>query len=48
VNETLADEPALVNSSPQADGWMMKMKLSKASELDELMDEAGYKAFCKS
>lgn len=47
VNETLSDEPALVNTSAEADGWMAKVKLSNASELDELMDAAAYEAFCK-
>lgn len=44
VNETLDDEPALVNSSPEGDGWIYKVKLSDASELEELMDEAAYQA----
>jgi len=46
VNEALVDEPALVNTSAEADGWMAKVKLSDESELDGLMDEAGYKEFC--
>merc|ERR1719453_992249 len=47
VNEALNDEPALVNSSAEADGWMAKVKLSNPGELDELMDAAAYEAFCK-
>ena len=47
VNEALNDEPALVNSSAEADGWMAKVKLSNPSELDSLMDAAGYADFCK-
>jgi len=47
VNDALTDEPALVNSSAEADGWMAKVKLSNPSELDDLMDAAGYEAFCK-
>jgi len=46
VNNALSDDPALVNSSAEADGWMAKMKLSNPSELDSLMDEAAYKEFC--
>merc|ERR1719183_1651815 len=46
VNNTLTDDPSLVNSSPEADGWMTKVKLSNPAELDGLMDEAAYKAFC--
>lgn len=45
VNEALEDEPAMVNSSPESDGWIYKMTLSDSSELDELMDEAAYQAF---
>lgn len=44
-NEVLADEPGLVNSDPEGDGWFFKLELSDASELDSLMDEAAYKKF---
>lgn len=44
VNEALSSDPSLVNSSPDGDGWLWKMKLADASQLDGLMDEAGYKA----
>lgn len=46
VNEALNDEPGLVNTSAEGDGWMAKIKLSSPNELDELMDEAAYKKFC--
>jgi glycine cleavage system H protein len=45
VNETLEDNPGLVNSDPENDGWFFKIKLSNMDELNELMDDAGYKAF---
>ena len=45
VNEELPDTPELVNTSPYEDGWMVKIKLSDPSELDDLMDADGYKAF---
>lgn len=44
-NEVLADEPGLVNSDPEGDGWFFKLELSDAGELDALMDEAAYKKF---
>ena len=44
-NSALADEPALVNSDAEADGWFFKLTLSDTSELDELMDEAAYESF---
>merc|ERR1719238_1162640 len=43
VNNALTDDPSLVNSAAEADGWMSKVKLSDPSELDGLMDEAAYK-----
>lgn len=45
VNEALEDEPALVNSSAEEDGWFFRVTLSDKSELDDLMDEKAYKAF---
>ena len=45
VNEDLPDTPELVNTSPYEDGWMVKIKLSDTSELDNLLDADGYKAF---
>ncbi len=44
-NDALGDDPALVNSDPEGEGWFFKLTLSEASELDSLMDEAAYKAF---
>ncbi|MEW4466402.1 glycine cleavage system protein GcvH [Parasphingorhabdus sp. JC815] len=45
VNEALEDEPSLVNSSAEEDGWFFRMTLSDTSELNDLMDENAYKAF---
>jgi glycine cleavage system H protein len=42
VNEDLADSPELVNSSPYADAWMIKINLSDADELDGLKDADTY------
>jgi glycine cleavage system H protein len=44
-NDVLADEPGLVNSDPEGDGWFFKVELSDPSELEALMDEAAYKKF---
>ncbi|MEA3350318.1 MAG: glycine cleavage system protein GcvH [Chloroflexota bacterium] len=38
VNENLANAPELVNSDPYGEAWMIKVKLSDPSEIDELMD----------
>lgn len=44
-NAALGDDPALVNSSPEEDGWFFRLTLSDPSELGGLMDEAAYKDF---
>lgn len=45
VNEELEDNAALVNTSPDGDGWFFKISIADDSELEELMDADGYKAF---
>jgi glycine cleavage system H protein len=44
VNDRLDKEPALVNSSPYGDGWMVKVRLTNASERDALMNADSYGA----
>ena len=44
VNGRLDAEPALVNSSPYGDGWMVKMRLTDASEKAGLLDATAYAA----
>lgn len=44
ANPALEGEPALVNTSPEADGWFFKLTLSDAGELAGLMDKAAYDA----
>lgn len=45
ANAALADEPELVNSDPENGGWLFRLTLSDASELDGLMDKAAYDAY---
>lgn len=45
VNDGLDANPALVNESPDGEGWFFKIKLSDEGELSKLMDEAAYKEF---
>jgi glycine cleavage system H protein len=47
-NDLLADEPGLVNSAPEDEGWFFRMTLSDASELEGLMAAKEYKAFVES
>ncbi len=44
VNETLADEEnaKLVNTDPYGEGWMLKIKVSNISDMDNLLDAAAY------
>jgi glycine cleavage system H protein len=44
ANEGLATSPELVNRDPYGDGWMVRLRLSDASQLDALLDAAGYEA----
>ncbi len=46
VNEKLEEAPETVNASADSDGWFLKMKIADADELEGLMDEAKYKAYC--
>ncbi|MBT5384171.1 MAG: glycine cleavage system protein GcvH [Kordiimonadaceae bacterium] len=45
VNEDLEENAALVNSSPDGDGWFFKVTVSNKDELEELMDAGDYKTF---
>ena len=44
VNGTLEDTPEIINEDAFGEGWIFKVKLSDASELDGLLDAAGYDA----
>ncbi len=44
-NEKLEDEPELVNDDPYGEGWMIKVSLKDAAELDDLMDAAAYEEY---
>jgi glycine cleavage system H protein len=43
VNKKIQDSPELVNKDPYEQGWMIKVKIEKASELDSLMNVDAYK-----
>ena len=44
INESLAAEPALVNTSPYEDGWLYKVRLSNPSQIDALKSPDDYRA----
>jgi glycine cleavage system H protein len=45
-NAALSDEPSLVNTDPEGEGWFFKLTLSDPGQLEKLMDADTYKAFC--
>jgi glycine cleavage system H protein len=42
VNDRLSDEPALVNSDPYGDGWMIRLRVANPSDLEGLLSADGY------
>ena len=44
VNERVVDAPELVNEDPYGDGWLVRVRLSDAGEVDTLLDSAAYRA----
>ena len=46
VNDDLQDTPEILNSDPYGEGWLVRVKLTNAGELDSLMDSAAYSAYC--
>jgi len=42
-NDSLESEPEKVNTDPYGEGWMIKIKISDPSQLEDLMDAGGYK-----
>ncbi len=45
VNDALADEPELVNSDAEGDGWLFRIAIGNSGELADLLDEAAYNAY---
>ena len=45
VNAALEDAPELVNNDPYGEGWMIKIAVKNAAELNDLMDAEAYAAF---
>jgi glycine cleavage system H protein len=43
VNEAVPDSPEVLNEDPYGEGWLVRVKLSTRSEVDELLDAAGYR-----
>jgi glycine cleavage system H protein len=47
-NQALVDDPSLVNSAPEGEGWFFKLRLSNPGQVEGLMDAAAYKSFADS
>ena len=47
-NDTLPDHLELLTKDPFGAGWMVKVRMSEASELSKLLDQAAYKAHCEA
>jgi len=45
VNERLVDEPETINEDPYGEGWLVKIQLSDANEVDNLLDVVAYRQF---
>lgn len=45
ANETLKDQPELINDSPYEDGWMLVVKIANPAELDKLLSATDYEAY---
>ena len=44
INEAINDQPELVNNDPYGQGWMIKISVANANDLNNLLDAAGYQA----
>lgn len=47
-NDDIADDPSLINSDPEGDGWFFKMSIADKSELTGLMEEDAYREWCET
>ncbi len=48
INEALAEKPELVNTDPYGDGWMIRIRISDTTELDDLMNAEEYEEYCET
>ena len=48
VNTSLEENPSLINTAPETDGWIFKLQISEPEELEKLMDQLSYKKFLET
>jgi glycine cleavage system H protein len=47
-NQAIADDPSLINTDPEGEGWFFKLRLDNPGEVEGLMDEAAYREWVKT
>jgi glycine cleavage system H protein len=47
-NQALVDDPSLVNSDPEGEGWFFRLRLADTNEINDLMNAEQYQSFCDS
>ena len=47
-NSKVADDPSIVNSDPEGEGWFFKLKLDNPGDVEGLMDEGAYRDWVKT
>ncbi len=47
-NQALVDDPSLVNSAAEGEGWFFTLRLSDLGELETLMDDAAYREYVRT
>lgn len=45
-NQALVDDPALVNSDPEGEGWFFRLRLADTHDINDLLNEEQYKEYC--
>ncbi len=48
VNERLREKPELINTDPYGDGWMVRIRMTDATEVDELMNAEEYEEYIEA
>ena len=48
INETIVEDPAIVNSDAEGEGWFFKLELEDVEAFEELMDEEAYEEFLET
>ena len=48
ANPAIADDPSVINSDPEGEGWFFKMRLSDPAELEGMMDEVAYREWVQT